>query len=127
MPININYDQDDFEVLDPATSLSSSAVTMLYNLYDGLYRNEGARIVPAVAERAIISEDRRTYTFQLKQTFWSDGRPVTACNFRHAWLRALESPHYRSYFQHIRGAEAVANGDKGHEHLGVETAMSPKN
>lgn len=65
---------------------------------------------PGVAERWTRSEDQRTYTFHLrKDAKWSDGSPVTADDFRHAWRRALLPDtvgDYASMFHLIEGGQA---------------------
>ena len=43
----------------------------------------------AVADSVAISEDRKTYTFQLKKTKWSDGTDLTAEDFEFAWKSSL--------------------------------------
>lgn len=62
---------------------------------------------PGVAERWELSEDRRTYTFHLRrEARWSNGDPVTAADFRYAWMRALlpdVAADYVRQVQLIRG------------------------
>ena len=46
--------------------------------------------VPAVAEKWVVSDDGKTWRFQLrKDAVWSNGRPVTPNDFIHAWNRLL--------------------------------------
>ena len=61
-------------------------------LFSGLVRyDEGANIVPDVAERWAISSDGRQYTFHLREDVeWNDGRPVTAHDFVTTYRRALD-------------------------------------
>lgn len=60
-------------------------------LYDGLLRkNSEEKIVPAVAKSYEVSKDKKTYTFYLKKTFWSNGDPVTAKDFASSWKKMLD-------------------------------------
>lgn len=68
------------------------------------------RVKPAVAEEWKVSEDRRTYTFRLRENArWSNGKPVTADDFVYAWRRALIpeiGSDYVAQFQLIKGGKA---------------------
>lgn len=81
-------------------------------LFEGLTRLNDRSFLPepAVAERWTISDDRRTYTFQLRPgACWSNGERVVAGDFRYAWLRVLDpksEPWYANLFFVIEGAEA---------------------
>ena len=45
----------------------------------GLVRFDAAgQIEPGIAERWIVTDEGKTYIFRLRETLWSDGRPVTA-------------------------------------------------
>ena len=61
-------------------------------LFSGLVQyDEGANIVPDVAERWEISGDGRRYTFRLRnEVTWSDGQPVTAYDFVTSLQQALD-------------------------------------
>jgi oligopeptide transport system substrate-binding protein len=61
-------------------------------MFSGLVQyDEGANIVPDVAERWEISRDGLRYTFRLRSDVtWSDGHPVTAHDFVTSYRRALD-------------------------------------
>ena len=67
-------------------------------------------IRPAVAERWEVSADRRTYTFHLRANAkWSNGKPVTAADFKRTWMRGSlpdYGPDYANLFALIRGVKA---------------------
>jgi oligopeptide transport system substrate-binding protein len=44
----------------------------------------------ALAKKITTSEDRTAYTFHLRETYWSDGHPVTAYDFEAAWKKMLD-------------------------------------
>ena len=74
----------------------------------------GTRLMPEVVDRFTVSKDRRTYTFELKQTFrFHTGARVTAQSFADALNRdaqpRLESPAI-AYMHEIVGAAAVIDG-----------------
>ncbi len=60
-------------------------------LFEGLTRlDEQGNTALAVAEKYTVSEDFKTYTFTLRETFWSDGKPVTAHDFEYAWKKCID-------------------------------------
>ncbi len=44
---------------------------------------------PALAERYEVSDDGIRYIFYLRESFWSDGKPLTAYDFERSWKSAL--------------------------------------
>ena len=112
-------------VMDPAYVTDSFSTAMLKNIFEGLFRptNEG-EIVPAMAESYEMSEDGKHYTFKLRSdATWANGDPVTAHDFRYAWLRILDpklgSPNANKLFM-IEGAEAYFMGEGDAEDVGVK-------
>ena len=69
---------------------------------------------PGQAARYEVSEDGKTWTFHLRLGIvWSDGHPVTAEDFRGAWLRALDPKTGSRAAQRLwflRGAKAYNQG-----------------
>jgi oligopeptide transport system substrate-binding protein len=87
---SIVMEYQNFPILDPQRVtwgmwLSASG------LYEGLIEltSDGRAVKPGVAQRWDISGDRRTYTFHLRSSQWSDGSPVTANDFVFAYKRML--------------------------------------
>jgi peptide/nickel transport system substrate-binding protein/oligopeptide transport system substrate-binding protein len=86
--------------------------------------------VPALAERWEISEDKKQWTFTIRQNAkFSNGDPVRAEDFRAAWISLLsperDSP-YSSLFDIIAGAREYRNGvEKNPEKVGI-TATGPR-
>ena len=89
--IAFNLD-DTIRDLDSTTTTDSVSSDVLLNVMSGLYRLDAdTHPVPDMARSVEISSDRLTYTFKLRDGIkWSNGDPVTAQDFRYAWLRALE-------------------------------------
>ncbi len=83
-------------------------------LYEGLMKVErDGTIRPAQAERVMISPDGLQYTFDLRDTRWSDGVPVSAQDFASTWLENLD-PNFPSVYTHlfycIKNAKAAKEG-----------------
>ncbi len=114
------------ETIDPALASDQVSMRIATSLFEGLCRvNAAGRPEPGMAERWEISADRKTYTFHLRPGItWSDGRPVTAQDFRESWRRALlpeTGADYASLMHVIRGARAFAEEtDKDFRHVGVQ-------
>ncbi|ONI38388.1 peptide ABC transporter [Candidatus Epulonipiscium fishelsonii] len=75
--------------LDPGLTKNSFSKYVLFNAFEGLvtYDQDG-NLVPGMAEEWSISEDGKTYTFNLRPGLkWSDGTPLTANDFVYSILR----------------------------------------
>lgn len=98
--------------LDPLLSTGSPEHNILMALFEGLTSKhpKTLKIQPAVAESWEISEDKKTYRFQLrKDARWSNGDSLTAADFVYAWKRSLMPAFgsewaYMKYY--IKNAEA---------------------
>ncbi len=121
--------------LDPQMATDDSAVTVLCALFEGLTRlDPNGKAIPAAADWT-VSEDGLTYTFTLRDSYWSvnsvkgethpwdDPLPVTADDFLFAFHRladpAIASPLAAELYG-IVGADAVTAGKKPVEELGVK-------
>jgi oligopeptide transport system substrate-binding protein len=79
-------------IADPATAPIYGA-GIVRATYEPLLRLKpgGDDTMPGAAEKVDVSADGLTYTFHLRANArWSDGRPVTASDFRTAWRRVLD-------------------------------------
>lgn len=122
--------------LDPQTANDTASITVIATLFEGLTRLDATgAVVPSAADWT-VSEDGKTYTFTLRESYWSilkiSGQedapwsqpiPVTAHDFVFAWQRAV-SPQTRSplaaEFDSIKNAKAIRNGKKKVSTLGVK-------
>jgi len=97
--------------LDPHRVSWLPEIELAAAMFEGLTRlnPETFEPEPAVASHWEKSADGRTYTFHLRETArWSTGEPVTAEDFRFAWLRVLDprtEAQYASLLFVISGAE----------------------
>lgn len=77
--------------LNPALIDNQSAGDIANQLFEGLVRvDQNNEVVPGVAEKWDISDDKTVYTFQIRpDAKWSNGEPVTADDFVYSWEKAL--------------------------------------
>ncbi|MFI5334775.1 MAG: ABC transporter substrate-binding protein, partial [Chlamydiales bacterium] len=87
--------------LDPRIGGDEDSKRVIELLFDGLMRldKEG---VPgyAVAKSLQVSSDHTSYTFKLRDSFWSNGDRVTAYDFEYAWKKIL-SPNFSTPFAYL--------------------------
>ena len=115
--------------LDFRKSYMASEAQLFTAIYEGLFSHHPRTMqpVPALAESWVLSEDRRQWTFTIRENarFWN-GDPVTAEDFRASWL-SLISPErnspYSSSFDIIVGARDFRNGlEKNPDNVGIIAA-----
>ncbi|MDR3145891.1 MAG: peptide ABC transporter substrate-binding protein, partial [Treponema sp.] len=102
--------------LDFRKSFIASEAQLFTALYEGLFSYHPFTMepVPAMAKSWKVSEDKKQWTFSLRDNarYWN-GDPVTAEDFRSAWLSLLDpsrrSP-YSSLFDIIQGAKEYRLG-----------------
>ncbi|WP_213318290.1 ABC transporter substrate-binding protein [Chlamydiifrater volucris] len=79
-------------------------LSLIRQLFEGLVRENSQNpegIELAAAQNVYLSEDGKCYTFKLKKTFWSNGEPVTSCDFLRSWQRAAKLSIFSSLFEDI--------------------------
>lgn len=110
--------------LDPSIGFDAVSWDPLNNLMEGLTRlDEDSVAAAGVAESWDISEDGLTYIFHIREDAnWSNGDPVVAEDFVHAWKHMLNpetasAAAFLGYF--IQGAEAYNNGEGSADDVGV--------
>jgi ABC-type oligopeptide transport system, periplasmic component len=108
-------------------TLSSSQIEIFA---EGLYKIDGNnQTVPVLATGdPEISEDGLTYTIKLRDGLkWSNGDPLTANDFVFAWRRLFDpatgAQNASTYFN-IKNAQAINEGKKPKEELGVEAVSN---
>ena len=97
--------------LNPLKAFQADEAQIFTALFEGLftYHPFSLEPVPALAESWTISEDKRTWTFKLRESarYWN-GDPVLASHFRDSWLSMIEpaaDAPYSSLFDFIEGAK----------------------
>lgn len=76
--------------LDPGFGNSSDSICPRGMMYEGLVRIYDNVLSPALAESWEVSEDGLTYTFHLRESYWSDGVQVTAADFEYGFKRLVD-------------------------------------
>lgn len=112
--------------LDSSKAIDETSTNVIQAFGDGLYAyNMKSKLKPAIAKSMKMSEDGKTYTFEIRKNVkWSNGDSVTAEDFVYAWKRALSmrsdaSKLLTSYGAAIEGADDIYNGRKSADTLGV--------
>lgn len=110
--------------LDPAISLTIDIRSYLSHLFEGLtVLNESGSVKPGIAELWTSNEDMTEYTFTIRDTaVWTDGKKVSAQDFKYAWLRVLNpetASGWASFLYYIKGAEEYNQGLISEESVGI--------
>lgn len=109
--------------LDPRLIKDIPTVTCAKMLFDGLMRkNLQGEIVPSVALKVVASADKKNYLFFLRESYWSNGLPVTAYDFEYAWKSILSSQISAEYAYQlfaIKNALPIKKGLLSTDELGV--------
>ncbi|OYD07204.1 peptide ABC transporter substrate-binding protein [Paludifilum halophilum] len=110
--------------MDSAKATDVMSFDILNNVKEGLYRlDKDNKPEPAIASGVDISEDKKTYIFNLREAKWSDEEPVRAQDFEYAWKRALNpktASEYANILFPVKNAEAYNSGDVSADKVGVE-------
>ncbi len=104
------------EFVDPGLSVGQPDGRICKAMFEGLTENHPKTLepVPGMAERWELADDGITYTFHLRKTEWSDGRPVTAHDFVYSWRRVLNpltASRYASLLYYLKNGEAFNKGE----------------
>lgn len=121
--------------LDPQSATEASSVTVITALFEGLTRLDADGGVVDGAATYTVSDDGLTYTFTLKESYWStlsirgeqtdwdEPTRVVAQDFVFGWRRAV-SPDNQSgtatALYGIKNAEAIHKGERPLTALGVK-------
>jgi oligopeptide transport system substrate-binding protein len=101
--------------LDPGLASDLHSAVAIDQLFSGLVElSPELDVLPDVARSWEMVEGGRKYVFHVRDDVrWSDGAPVTARDFEHAWKRVLnpasQSPN-ASLLYDVRGARAYHQG-----------------
>ena len=115
--------------IDPGLLTDQSGIAVNSLVSEGLTRQGKAGTPePGLAEKWDVSEDGLTWTFHLRENIkWSSGEPVTADDFKFAWLRVLEpatASEYAYMLHYIKGGQAYNEGKGKKEDVGINVIDS---
>ncbi len=121
--------------LDPQTATDAASVTVMATLFEGLTRLDANGAVVDGAATHTLSDDRLTYTFTLKESYWStlsirgeetpfdEPTRVVADDFLFGFQRAISPENTAgtaTALYGIKNAEAVHTGKQPLSALGVK-------
>lgn len=116
-------------VNDSATSINylytilEPNIGIISNITEGLVGyDQNRQLTPLVAESWDISDDGKTYTFDLRaDAKWSNGDAVTASDFIYSIQTRIKDPEavYKNYFSYLKNGEQVLSGEASIDTLGV--------
>jgi oligopeptide transport system substrate-binding protein len=113
---------EKFNSLDSSNVDSSQVI--LTEVMEGLTRLESygdkSMAKAAGAESWKVSKDGTTWSFNLRNFYWSDGEKVTARDYEYAWKRTLNNSTNASLLYPIKGAEKYSLGQASAEELGIK-------
>ena len=114
----------DPRTIDPALNNTVDGNNVIVNIFDGLVRtgfNDAPE--PACAESWEVSDDGMKWTFHLRDNLkWSDGKPITAPQFRDGFLRAMDpetASLYAYYTFFIKNAKEFYYSQVNSDDVGV--------
>lgn len=114
--------------LDPRYVRTLSDMNIAKMFLEGLTRlDKDDEASLALASSYKISEDEKTYTFTLRDAFWSNGDPIVADDFVNTWKKTLSKDFLASnaYLMYIiHNAKEVKNGTLPASLLGVKAVDS---
>jgi oligopeptide transport system substrate-binding protein len=115
---------DVIATMDSSMNTDTIGAQNLTNTMEGLYRYDGKTLKPAIAKKVVKpTNNGKTYTFNLKHTQWSNGKPVTAQDFVYAWRRTVDpktASQYAYIYTGIKNADAINAGKKPVNTLGIK-------
>src|SRR5690625_2740353 len=110
---------DDPTTFDPSLHEDFVTGSITRQVLDGLVRfGEDGEPTESLAENIDISDDGLTYTFELRESEWTNGDPVTAHDFVYSWTRVLNAETASGAAHNaflIKNGEDYFNGDADKE------------
>lgn len=112
--LNLSLPVSDVKTLDSSKGTDMYSAYVLQETQEALGRDElkngKETVVPAGATSWKSSSDGLTWTFKLRKSNWSDGKPVTADQYVYALRRALD-PNTASEYAYLLQGAGIKNAD----------------
>jgi oligopeptide transport system substrate-binding protein len=116
---------DELQSLDPRKARDLNSIAVMKMIYEGLTRiSKEGKTELALAKSVTISNDKRTYIFKLRDSFWTDGTPLTSYDFATSWKQVLDPsfPATMSYKLFIiEGAKEAKEGKATSDKIAIFT------
>jgi oligopeptide transport system substrate-binding protein len=113
----------DVNSLDPRQGYNHPSCFFVKLLFEGLMRlGPNGEIIPGAAASYEVSEDRKTYTFHLRPSKWTDGSEVTAYDFEYAWKKIVtpaSATRAAHNFYSIKNVQAALKGEVSVDEVGI--------
>lgn len=127
----ILHGRDEPQTLDPGLTSGIVDANIVMNIFEGLtrYHPKTLEPQPAIAESWSISPNGLVYTFKLRDSVWSDGKPLTAIDFFDSWERVLRpetASVYAYQLYYIKNGEAYNQGKMKDPKLLGMRVVNPK-
>lgn len=121
--LNISF-KSEVRSLDPRFGIDLPSAHAIKMLFEGLmYRELDGQITPALAESYEVSPDLKTYTFHLRNAYWTNGDPVTAYDFVYSW-KSVVNPKTKTVGSHnfypIKNVQKIITGELPIDAMGVQ-------
>lgn len=106
----------EIKTVDPALVTGQPEGRVVWAIFEGLTTYDPKTLAPrpGVAESWEISDDKKVYTFHLRNNaYWSDGTPLTAEDFRWSFRRLLHpetASEYAYELWYVVNAEKYTSG-----------------
>ena len=115
--------------IDPQLSTDIAGGTVNELLSEGLLkRTPDGKPDPGIAEKWEVSPDGLKWTFHLRDAKWSNGDPITANDFKAAWIRGLDpkvASEYAYMLYPIKNGELFNKGKVTADNVGIKV-VDPK-
>lgn len=114
----------DPKTIDPTLNGASDGGDVINQTFEALTREKSGIVYPGIAESWEVSEDGLTITFNLRESNWSDGTPLTAHDFVYSWKRGMDPATASEYswiweYTNVVGAADAAFGEGSLDDVGV--------
>jgi len=122
--LRINMQHNPLSI-DPRRGGDLASSSLHFMLFEGLTKiTPDSASTKALASSISLSSDRKTITFKIRKTKWSNGDTVTSYDFAEAWKSILKpdfpSPHGNLFYS-IKNAKRVKRGEMEMDELGIYT------
>lgn len=107
--ITIGIPQDMEDSLDPNKAVAAGTKEIYFNIYEGLVKPDSdGNIYPAVASEYIISDDKCTYTFTLREGVkFHDGSLVTVEDIKHTLDKCADTDNGDPMVEAFSNVESI--------------------